>query len=832
MSVPAQESVLTALRQFARDVKENASRARLSAAQAEDQLKHTVPRLVETIGQVLGRRVTYSTEATVENVGRPDIAIHVDDLLVGYIELKAPGQGTTTRDFSGSEGNRNRQQLRKFKRLPNLIYTDANDWTFYQKVDGRKTSARRQEFDVRLRDLTETGDEDINMEDAERLLAMFREFLQWEPIVPTNARALAEQLAPLTRVLRDDVEEAVKAQRPALSSIYQDWRRTLFPQATPKQFADSYAQTLAYGLLLAKLSGATTLATHEAAAKIAHHSSLLARTLEILTQPGTRDELGPGLDLLERTIEAVDPATIRSNAEEDPWLYFYEDFLAVYDPKLRDERGVYYTPAQVVKAQVTLVDELLRTRLNRPLGFADPDVTVLDPATGTGTYLLRILQHGVDHAAKLYGPGSAGAIASQMADNLYGFELLVGPYAVAHLRMNQAIQEAGGREPVDGVHIYLTDTLESPNETKSLPHSFYEKPLAEEHRRAREVKRQTPILVCIGNPPYEREESETADGRTAGSWIRFGDPGSSKPPLLDTFVKPAQAAGAGLHIKNLYNLYVYFWRWALWKVLETQDGPGIVSFITASSYVRGPGFVGMREEMRRAFDELWILDLEGDSRGTRRTENVFDIRTPVAIAVGVRYGKSKRDQPAQVHYTRVTGTRVEKFSVLAELNGFEDLSWESGQTGWGQPLLPDAAGDYFAWPSIINIMPWQHSGVQLKRSWPIGESPELLKQRWTTLLRASDRATYFRETRDRRVSRTYPDQLHHFSELPAIDSLTPDAEPPEIVRYGYRSFDRQYVLKDTRVGDFYRPPVWHSMSDKQIFLISTLSLPRAEDQSL
>ncbi|CCF82855.1 DNA methyltransferase (fragment) [Nitrolancea hollandica Lb] len=811
MPVSQLDSVQSALRAFAQEVKATTDQANQIDFQPEDQLKRSVPKLIKRVGATLGISVSVFSESPVDEIGRPDLAIAVDRLLVGYVELKAPGVGTTNRELRGH----NRTQLKKFLTLPNLIYTDARDWTFYREGEHKRS------YDVRLGDIDETGATELAESDARKLLDLLREFLHWQPIVATSARGLAEQLAPLTRMLRKDVESAVRAQKPALSGIYADWKRTLFPQAKPDEFADSYAQTLTYGLLLAKLSGATTLDTTSAAQAIRHHSSLLARTLEILTQPGTREELGTGLELLERTIEAVDSTAIRGRDDEDPWLYFYEDFLAVYDPDLRKKRGVYYTSVQVVKAQVTLVDELLRTRLNRTLGFADPDVTVLDPATGTGTYLLRVLQHGVDHGTRVYGLGAAGDIASQLARNLYGFELLVGPYAVAHLRLAQAIQEAGGHEPDDGVHIYLTDTLESPNEIKKLPHSFYERPLAEEHRRAREVKRKTPILVCIGNPPYDREESESVDGRIAGSWIRFGDQATKKAPL-DTFVEPAQRAGAGLHIKNLYNLYVYFWRWALWKVFETQDGPGIVSFITAASYLRGPGFVGMREELRRTFDDLWILDLEGDSRGTRKTDNVFDIQTPVAIAVGVRYGTPNRNRPADVHYARITGTQAEKLTVLSELSGFRHLLWEPGQIDWRQPLTAASAGDYFSWPSLVDMMPWQHSGTQLKRLWPIGENREVLLRRWSILLTAPNRAVYFRETRDRQVSKEYPDQLGERGVLPAIASLPRDAEPPEIVRYGYRSFDRQYVFRDTRVGDFYRPPLWRIVSEEQIFLTTLL----------
>ena len=525
MPVSRTDTVLAALKAFANSVRADADLGTRIQAGPEDQLKRSVPELVKAVGKTLNLDVSVLSESPVDDVGRPDLAIAVNGLLVGYIELKAPGHGTTDRDFQGGERGRNLAQLRKFLNIPNLIYTDARDWTLYAKGQRQRT------FDLRLGAIDESGDREVAREDAADVLELLRDFLRWQPIVPANPRALAQGLAPLTRMLRDDVERGSAIANSALAGIYADWRRTLFPDASPAEFADSYAQTVTYGLLLAKLDGATTLDTYAAARAIEHHSSLLSRTLEILTQPGTREELGVGLQLLERTIEAVNPEAVRSDGQ-DPWLYFYEDFLAVYDPKLRNERGVYYTPAQVVKAQVALVDDLLKTKLGRADGVADKDVTVLDPAIGTGTYLLQTLQQGVNHAAIRYGPGTVGSIVTQMADNLYGFELLVGPYAVAHLRLSQAIRSEGGRVPDDGVHVYLTDTLESPNESGKIQHSYFEEPLAEEHRRAREVKRKTKILVCIGNPPYEREEGEAGDDRTAGSWIRFGDafaPGSISP---------------------------------------------------------------------------------------------------------------------------------------------------------------------------------------------------------------------------------------------------------------------------------------------------------------
>jgi len=404
------------LRAFALRLKSDFDQLKIINANPEDQLKKSVSELVIRIGESLGKQVTVLTESPVDDIGRPDLVVVHNDSLIGYIELKAPGLGTTHREMTGA----NRKQFERFMRLPNIIYTDARHWTRYE--NGTIVSGDR----VRLGPIDETGDKGLNEDDALDLKELFRPFLKWEPIVPTNPKALAELLAPITRMIRDDVSEAVGVDDSALSEVYKDWKRTLFPEATIDEFADSYAQTMTYGLLLAKLDGAVVRSTADAAKAIAGHSSLLSRTLEILTQPGTRVELGPGLQLLERTIDAVDPGAIRRAATTDPWLYFYEDFLAVYDPKLRNERGVYYTPAQVVKAQVTLVDDLIKTKLSKPDGLADAEVTILDPATGTGTYLLQTLQTGVDSTSRRYGKGARQSIAGQMAKNLYGFELLEG----------------------------------------------------------------------------------------------------------------------------------------------------------------------------------------------------------------------------------------------------------------------------------------------------------------------------------------------------------------------------------------------------------------------
>jgi hypothetical protein len=371
------------------------------------------------------------------------------------MELKAPGKGADPCKFKGDDKN----QWEGFKNLPNLIYTDGNEWALYR-------SGERVGKMVRLSgDVTSEGQAAISPADAEAILALMQDFLRWEPIVPVSPTALAKMLAPLCRLLRADVLTALHNRESNLSLLAADWRKYLFPDADDYQFADAYAQTLTYALLLARLSGpGAGLSIPQAAAAIRTGHRLLADALGILGDPKAREEIETPVSVLERVIGAVDPAALTKKAKGDPWLYFYEDFLAAYDPKMRRDRGVYYTPVEVVQAQVKLVAQLLEERFDANYAFVNDKVITLDPGAGTGTYILAALQHGLDRVEQEKGPGKRSNFATQAARNLHAFDLLVGAYAVAHLRLTQQILAERGQMPPDGVHVYLTDTLESPRQ--------------------------------------------------------------------------------------------------------------------------------------------------------------------------------------------------------------------------------------------------------------------------------------------------------------------------------------------------------------------------------
>lgn len=321
--------------------------------------------------------------------------------------------------------------------------------------------------------------------------------------------------------------------------------------------------------------------------------------------------------MAQRVINEIPPDLLQAkSATSDPWLFFYEDFLASYDPKLRRQAGVYFTPLEVVNCQVRLIDEILSKEFNKKMGFVEAGVSTLDPSVGTGTYLLGIVEHALSRVAKEEGPGAVKGGARSLTHNLHGFESMVGPYAVAQLRFSQALAKHGISLPPTGPGIYLTNTLESPHTTPPAP-PLFTRPIAREHERALKIKDAEHVLVCLGNPPYGRHEASNEENQSlTGGWVRYGDKRHHIDPILEDFLEPAREAGHGVHLKNIYNLYVYFIRWSLWKVFEhkTATGPGILSFITASSYLDGDAFSGLREHMRRTCDHIDIIDLGGDRK--------------------------------------------------------------------------------------------------------------------------------------------------------------------------------------------------------------------------
>lgn len=357
-----------------------------ASGQPEDQLRAPLERLIADLAELC--RLPRNEVATVGETSlaglrtRPDYAVTIRNALVGFIEVKAPGKGAHPNRFRDQH---DKEQWKKLQSLPNFIYTDGNEFSLWQSGE-LVGSVIRLEGDV------ETSGNALQAPPS--LLGIFENFFQWQPIPPSDARQLAEVSARLCRLLRDEVTEQLEQQNPALTGLREDWRRLLFPDADNAQFADGYSQTVTFGLLVAR---AREIRLTQGLARISQElgqtNSLIGTALRVLTDDAnTRRALHTSLDTLTRVLDAVDWGTI-SRGNPDVWLYFYEDFLAIYDNELRKQTGSYYTPPQVVEAMVRLVDEALHSpnRFNLHGGLASRDVTIADPAVGTGTFLLGVL---------------------------------------------------------------------------------------------------------------------------------------------------------------------------------------------------------------------------------------------------------------------------------------------------------------------------------------------------------------------------------------------------------------------------------------------------------
>ena len=348
------------------------------------------------------------------------------------------------------------------------------------------------------------------------IVARFDDFLRWEPIPPKSAAELAKVAARLCRLLRDEVTEQLAEKSPALTALAADWRKLLFPEANDQQFADGYAQAVTFGLLMARSSDIRLAdGLDQVGKQLGKTNSLIGAALRLLTdEVGNEATLKTSLGALVRVLDAVNWHSI-SKGKADAWLYFYEDFLAVYDNTLRKLTGSYYTPPEVVGPMVRLVDDVLRRHFGRNAGLASTDVTLADPAVGTGTFILGVLRRIAASVEADQGAGAVPQAIESAIGRLIAFEMQLGPFAVAQLRVYAELLQLIGKPPRATPRMFVTDTLGNPNVEIETLGSWYEK-ISESRRLANEIKRKEPITVVIGNPPYK----EKAKGR--GGWIEEG----------------------------------------------------------------------------------------------------------------------------------------------------------------------------------------------------------------------------------------------------------------------------------------------------------------------
>lgn len=804
------------------------------AGAPEDQLRAPLEHLMADMAEILlfkpGHVVAIGETTLSALKTRPDYAVKVSNALVGFIEVKAPGKGADPRKFKDEH---DRDQWAKLKSLPNLMYTDGNAFSLWR--DGKLYGElMRLEGDVET-----SGNKLAAPPGLERL---FSDFLRWDPIAPSSPRALAEVSARLCRLLRDEVTEQLALGTPALTDLASDWRWLLFPEATDEKFADGYAQAVTFGLLMARAQGANLADGFDRVARdLAKTNTVIGAALRVLTDNFDGQEaLKTSLGTLTRVIGVVDWAAI-GKGDPEAWLYFYEHFLEVYDNTLRKQTGSYYTPPEVVTAMVRLVDEALSdpNRFGVSKGLASAEVTLADPAMGTGTYLLGVLRRIAETTKADQGAGAVPGVIEHALKRIIGFELQFGPFAVAQLRL---LAEVTDLMKLQGqalaglpLRLEVTDTLSNPyEEQEHIPQIL--KPLAESRRRANEIKRTEPITVVIGNPPYK----EKAKGK--GGWVEAGRNVVTESGAIVTHEEaplkqwmPPPNWGVGTHTKHLRNLYIYFWRWATWKVFgdggvapqASPDRRGIVCFITVAGFLNGPGFQKMRDDLRRTTDEIWVVDCSPEGHQPKVGTRIFQgVQQPVCIVLAARTGKTNANEPARVHFRSLpAGRRQEKFAALATL-ALDGAGWVDCPLDWRAPFLPAAIGAWATYAALDDLFLYNGSGVMPGRTWVIAPDRQTLDQRWNKLIAETDpqrKEVLFHphqadgELGDRHSGKFLTHGLTGHEHR--ASSVAQDKE--KVVKpllYGFRSFDRQWIIPDNRLLNRPNPTLWDRHSVRQVYL--------------
>jgi hypothetical protein len=669
-----------------------------------DATEHTHRAALEALLEGIDEGVTAINEPRRIACGAPDFIVTRGQTPIGYVEAKDVGANL---DIAG----RSEQLTRYRESLNNLILTDY--LTFHRYLEGDLCET------ARLGRLTTDGEIEPDREGIQAVADLLRQFFAQQ--APTIARSdeLARRMAALARMIRRLIEEtfAQESERGSLHAQLQAFREALIPNLTPAEFADMYAQTITYGLFAARVRApAGQDFTRESAAwNLPETNPFLRRLFSQIAGPDLDERIAWLVDDLARLLSRADMDEIlrdfrtlgRRTRQEDPVVHFYETFLRAYNPDMRQTRGVYYTPEPVVSYIVRSIDYLLKYRFRRLPGLADRNVFILDPAVGTATFLYFVIRTVHDH---LNAVGIGGTwndyVENHLLPRVFGFELLMAPYTVAHMKLGLLLQETGYEFASDQrLGIYLTNALEKPiTQQQTLGFAGF---ITEEANAAAEVKREKPIMVVLGNPPYSVSSANQSD---------------HIEELMDRY---KEAVRDERNIQPLSDDYIKFIRFAHDRIERT--GHGIVGMITNHTYLSGLIHRGMREELLKSFHKIYVLNLHGNALVGETApdggpdENVFDIRQGVAIALFVKRTPSEFFDPpetARVYYADLWGRREGKYEALMG----QDVSTTEWQELEPQPphyfFVPkdfDLLSEYERGWSVPDIFPVNSSGIKTHR---------------------------------------------------------------------------------------------------------------------
>jgi predicted helicase len=665
-------------------------RSKYESGQATE---HSYRPALHALFQSVDPALTIINEPKQSEGGMPDFLFQRGDVPFGWAEAK-----DIDKDVIKLKGYSVEQRKRYEKAYPNLIYTNGVDFEFIREGEPVHFVSVAS-FMGQLGGLQPLPDK---FDELERQLKLFAE---QKPISIRSAAKLADMMAAKAAIIKDELESALandREFRSALGGQYKSFKANLLPHLTPDEFADLYAETITYGMFAARFhdTDLRTFSRQEAMEDLPASNPFLKGLFRYIAGDLPK-RLEYVVDDLVQVMRASDPHSLfrdfgKFTARNDPFVHFYEDFLAAYNPKKRKSRGVWYTPEPVVDFIVRAVDDVLKTEFGLADGLADTSkvtvdwdtgqddpktgkprtirkevhkVQILDPATGTGTFLAKAVQL-ISDRVKARAPGKwSSYVEEDLLPRLHGFELLMASYAMCHMKLDMMLEQTGYKPSAKPprLSVWLTNALEpAEREVKDL---FFQ-PLAEEARGASEVKRQTPIMCVIGNPPYSGHSSNFGD------WIEGLMANYKVSPELK---RPAQA-------KWLSDDYVKFIRMS--EHLIEKNGEGVLGFITNHGYLDNPTFLDMRNHLRETFDSVFVLDLHGSAKKKEVTpeglpdKNVFDIQQGVAIIVAVkRKSDTKKKSLAPVLHAELWGTREFKNQIL----------WERSLASIGaQDASPDA----------------------------------------------------------------------------------------------------------------------------------------------
>ncbi|EJB27687.1 putative adenine specific DNA methyltransferase 1, partial [Helicobacter pylori NQ4200] len=660
--------------------------------------------LLDSLKDHFNKEFKIEHEPKRERGSQPDFRVSFQGLNIGYIENKKVGTDL-------NQLLKNDQVLKYLELNPNLMLTDYLNFVWVGKDEENKPLIKRE---ISIASLDEPPKPPKpNPQTAERdLIELFRGFFNHEAAPITNAKDFATRLSAPTKYLKDALIQYQKDDQ--VSSIFKNFKEYLYEELSFEDFSDAFAQTLTYSLFLAKLNHPfEKIDFNNVRSTIPKNFAVIREMADFLKKLDEIKEIQWLLNEILSSINHVDMDSILKdlNDDKDPYLHFYETFLSAYDPKLREKKGVYYTPDPVVEFIINALDSLLKTHFkDAPLGLKsaldNENIKLLDFATGTGTFLLEAFRKALEVRKTSDGGTSTKEDKYQnLLKQFYGFEYLIAPYTIAHLNLSQAFKEEF-KKPLkenDALKIILTNTLIQPSEIVAYRglNPIFEKEL----KGAQEIKKDENILIITGNPPYSGASSneglfEWEVKATYGIEPEFQTIETKKNVKLadeiqtllkniqkqkESSSKDALKALKNLHSKYklqkeknpkwLLDDYVKFMRFAQNKIESL--GHGLFGFISNNAFLDNPTFRGLRRSLLECYDELYILNLHGNARKKEKTpqgakdENVFNIMQGVSINLFVKKAQTTKQK---IHYYDVYGGRAEKYAFLAQ-NDLNSIEW-------------------------------------------------------------------------------------------------------------------------------------------------------------